>query len=105
MTLYEAGYYLGGNMPMSATIKGTTLEDIPSIIKFFKTQLKKLGVKVHLVKEITPDTILKEKPDAVVIAVGAVPGYPDVPGLDSPNVIKSTTLYNMLRFVAYILRP
>jgi 2,4-dienoyl-CoA reductase (NADPH2) len=105
VTLYEAWYYLGGNMRMAATIKGTTLEDIPSIIKFFKTQLKKLKVKVHLVKEITPDTILKEKPDAVVIAIGAVPSYPDVPGLDSPNVIKSTTLYNMLRLALIFFGP
>jgi 2,4-dienoyl-CoA reductase (NADPH2) len=105
VTLYEMGYYLGGNMPMAATIKGTTIEDVPQIIKFFKTQLKKLEVKVHLVKELDASTILKEQPDAVVIAVGAVPGYPDVPGLDSPNVIKSTTLYNLVRFVLIFFSP
>jgi 2,4-dienoyl-CoA reductase (NADPH2) len=105
VSLYEMGYYLGGLMPMSATIKGTIIEDIPQIIKFFKTQLKKLGVKVHLVKELDASTIIKEQPDAVVIAVGAVPGYPDVPGLDSPNVIQSTTLYNLVRFVLIFFSP
>jgi 2,4-dienoyl-CoA reductase (NADPH2) len=105
VSLYEAGHYLGGNMPLAATIKGTTLEDIPSIITFFKTQLKKLGVKVHLGKEVTVDRIMKEKPDAVVVAAGAVPGYPDVPGLDGPNVIKSATMYNLLRFILRFFGP
>lgn len=105
VTLYEEGHYLGGNLPMAATIKGTDLEDIPSIVEFFKTQLKKLNVKVVMGKEVSPEMILDEKPDAVVVAVGAVPGYPDVPGLDSPNVIKSTTLYNMLRFVLRFFSP
>ena len=58
-----------------------------------------------MVKELDASTIIKEKPDAVVVAVGAVPGYPDVPGLDSPNVIKSTTLYNMLKFVLRFFSP
>ena len=105
VSLYEMGHYLGGNLPMAATIKGTVLEDIPAIVEFFKTQLKKLGVKVNMVRKIDAATILKEKPDAVVVAVGAVPGYPDVPGLDSPNVVKSTTLYNMLRFVLRFFSP
>lgn len=105
VTLYEEGHYLGGNLPMAATIKGTELEDIPSIVTFFKTQLKKLNVKVVMGKDVNADMIINEKPDAVVVAVGAVPAYPDVPGLDSPNVIKSTTLYNMLRFVLRFFSP
>jgi 2,4-dienoyl-CoA reductase (NADPH2) len=105
VSLYEMGHYLGGNLPMAATIKGTTLEPIPDIIEFFKNQLKKLNVKVNMVKELDASTIIKEKPDAVVVAVGAVPGYPDVRGLESPNVIKSTTLYNMLRFVLRFFSP
>ena len=105
VTLYEAGHFLGGNLPMAATIKGTELEDIPSIIEFFKTQLRKLKVKVNMVKEVTADMIVKEKPDTVVVAVGAVPSYPDVPGLDSPNVVKSTTLYNLLKFALRFFSP
>jgi len=105
VTLYETQPYLGGNLPCAAAIKGTELEDIPEIVKFFKTQLKKLGVKVHLVKEIDSSKILEEKPDAVVVAVGAVPSYPDVPGLDSPNVIKTLTLYNLVKFVLRFFSP
>ena len=105
VTLYEAGKKLGGNLPMAATIKGTELEDIPSIIEFFKTQLRKLKVKVNLGRDVTKEMVLREKPDAVVVAVGAVPSYPDVPGLDSPNVVKSTTLYNLLKFALRFISP
>ncbi len=105
VTLYEMGHYLGGNMKMAATIKGTTLEDIPQIIEFFKTQLKKLNVKVNMVKKLDADMIVKENPDAVVVAAGAVPTYPDVPGLDSPNVVKSTVLYNMLTTALRFFSP
>ncbi len=105
VSIYEMGHYLGGNMRMAATIKGTTLEDVPQILKFFKTQLKKLGVKVQFGKEVTPEVIMQEKPDTVVVAVGAVPSYPDVPGLDSPNVIKSTVLYNMLQLALRFASP
>jgi 2,4-dienoyl-CoA reductase (NADPH2) len=105
VSLYEMGHYLGGNMPCAAAIKGTQLEDIPQIIRFFKTQLKKLGVKVHLVNEVTVDTVLKEKPDAVIVAIGAVPKYPDVPGLDSPHVIKTLTLYNLVKFTLRFVSP
>ena len=105
VTLYEMGHYLGGNMKMAATIKGTVLEDIPQIIKFFKTQLSKLNVKVKMAQKLDADKITKENPDAVVVAVGAVPSYPDVPGLDSPNVIKSTVLYNMLTTALRFFEP
>jgi len=105
VTLYEMEPYLGGNMPCAAAIKGTELEDIPAIVKFFKTQLKKLGVKVHLVKKLDSSTILEEKPDAVVVATGAVPSYPDIPGLDSPNVIKTAVLYRLVKFVLIFFSP
>jgi len=105
VSLYEMGHYLGGNLPMASTIKGTTLEDIPAIVEFFKTQLKKLGVKINMVKELNAAAIIKEKPDTVVVAIGAVPKYPDVPGIDSPNVIKSTTLYNLVRFILRFFSP
>ena len=105
VTLYEMEPYLGGNVPCAAAIKGTEIEDLPEIVKFFKTQLKKLGVKVHLKSRPDSSKILAEKPDAVVIALGAVPEYPDIPGLDSPNVIKTITLYRLTKFVLRYFSP
>jgi 2,4-dienoyl-CoA reductase (NADPH2) len=105
VTLYEMEPYLGGNLPCAAAIKGIELEDLPEIVKWFKTQLKKLGIKVHLGKMPDSSKILSEKPDAVVVALGAVPKYPDIPGLESPNVIKTTTLYRLVKFVLRFFSP
>jgi len=105
VTLYEMEPYLGGNLPCAAAIKGIELEDLPEIVKWFKTQLKKLGIKVHLRKMPDSSKILSEKPDAVVVALGAIPKYPDIPGLDSPNVIKTTTLYRLVKFVLRFFSP
>jgi pyruvate/2-oxoglutarate dehydrogenase complex dihydrolipoamide dehydrogenase (E3) component len=35
---------------------------------------------------VTSDVITQENPDALIIAVGAMPITPDVPGIDGPNV-------------------
>ena len=44
VTLYDGSGKLGGLLPLAAVVKGTELEDLPSIIKYFKRQLENLGV-------------------------------------------------------------
>ena len=38
-------------------------------------------------QEVTPELVLREQPDAVVLATGAVPLRPAIPGLDAAGVI------------------
>jgi 2,4-dienoyl-CoA reductase (NADPH2) len=98
VTLFEKGPYLGGSLPLAAMVKGFELEDLPSLIRFFKRQIKKLGVNVELSKEFTASDVDKVKPDVVVLALGGTPTLPEVPGIDRRNVIKSADLYGILRF-------
>ena len=105
VTLFERGPYLGGSLPLAAMVKGFEVEDIPSIIRFFKRQLRKLGVNVRLSKEFTPSDIDRIKPDVVVLALGGTPTLPEVPGINGRNVIKSADLYAMLRFFIRFLGP
>ena len=105
VTLFEKGPYLGGSLPLAAMVKGFEVEDIPSIIRFFKGQLRKLGVDVRLSTEFTPSDIDRIRPDVVVLALGGIPTLPDVPGIDGRNVIKSADLYGMLRFFIRFLGP
>jgi len=105
VTLFEKGPYLGGSLPLAAMVKGFEVEDIPSIIRYFKGQLRKLGVNVRLSKEFTPSDIDKITPDIVVLALGGTPTLPDVPGIDGRNVIKSADLYATLRFFIRFLGP
>ncbi len=105
VTLLEKGPYLGGSLPLAAMVKGFEVEDLPSFIRFFKGQIKKLGVHVHLSKEFTPSDIDKIKPDVVVLALGGTPALPEVPGINGRNVIKSADLYGILKFFIRFLGP
>ena len=49
-------------------------------------QLKKQGVKVRLDHQATVEEICALKPVGVVIACGAQPIIPDIPGLDGDNI-------------------
>jgi 2,4-dienoyl-CoA reductase (NADPH2) len=105
VTLFEKSGYLGGALPIAAIVKGFDVEDVTLIINFFKTQIKKLKVKVKLSREFTLSDVDDMKPDVVVLAVGCEPTYPDVPGINSRNVIKSSDLYGTLRFFLRIFGP
>jgi 2,4-dienoyl-CoA reductase (NADPH2) len=105
VTLFEKGPYLGGSLPLAAMVKGFEVEDLPSFVRFFKGQIKKLGVNVHLSKEFTPSDLDRMKPDVVVLALGGTPTLPEVSGINGRKVIKSADLYGTLRFFIRFLGP
>ncbi len=103
--LYEKEHQLGGSLPLAAMIKGTEIEDIPSIIRFFKTQLKKLGVTVKMVDQFKPDDISKSNPDVVIVATGGLSLPPEMPGIEKSIVIKSSDLHKLLKFYLRFFGP
>jgi 2,4-dienoyl-CoA reductase (NADPH2) len=105
VTLYEKGQYLGGSLPLASMVKGVEIEDLPGFIRYFKGQLKKLGVKVYVSKEFTASDIDKIKPDVVVLALGGIPTLPDVSGINNRVVTKSADLYMILRFFIRFIGP
>ena len=105
VTLYEKGHYLGGSLPLASMVKGVEIEDLPGFIRYFKGQLKKLGVKVYVSREFTPSDIDKIKPDVIVLALGGIPTLPDVPGINNRVVTKSADLYGILRFFIRFTGP
>ena len=105
VTLFEKGHYLGGSLPLAAMVKGFDVEDLTVFIDFFKTQVKKQGVRIKLAQKCRLPDIDEIKPDAVVLAMGGTPAYPKVPGIDRRNVIKSADLYGTLRFYLRVFGP
>jgi 2-enoate reductase len=51
-----------------------------------KAQCDKFGVKFVVKTPVTKELLEQEKPDSLVIASGAVPQMPDIPGADKPQV-------------------
>jgi 2,4-dienoyl-CoA reductase (NADPH2) len=86
-------------------VKGTELEDLPAMVKYFERQLKKLGVKTVLGKVITAADIEKIKPDAVVVAGGGIPAVPEISGINQPNVVSNADLHRKLKFYLRFVGP
>lgn len=90
VTLYEKEKNLGGQLKVAAMppFKGVLMD----FINYLSSQLDKLGVQIKTGQELTPEHITKLGPDAVIIASGANPVIPDIPGIKNPNVITATDL-------------
>jgi 2,4-dienoyl-CoA reductase-like NADH-dependent reductase (Old Yellow Enzyme family)/thioredoxin reductase len=84
VTLLEASDNLGGQAKLAAMIPFK--EEFIHMIRYLDTQLYKLGVKVILGRGATPESVLAEKPGAVIIATGSRHYVPPIPGVDGPNV-------------------
>lgn len=49
-------------------------------------RLAALGVEINLAREVTPATVAARRPDVVVVATGADPLTPPIPGIDAEHV-------------------
>lgn len=82
--LYDRNENLGGQV--LTAMKGAGRDEFGVIIRNEKDQVDKAGVKVHLQSEMTPEQILKDHPDVVVVATGSQPKGHPVGGADGPAV-------------------
>jgi 2,4-dienoyl-CoA reductase (NADPH2) len=97
VTLYERERTLGGSLPLAAMVKGFEREDLLRLIRYLKTQMVKLGVKVTLGQEVSRSFINHIKPDALVVAAGGVHNVPNLPGISRSNVVTSRDLHRKLK--------
>ena len=89
VTLCEAGEKLGGNLiPAGAHDFKAELAELNA---WYQRQLAKLGVTVETGTALSAQDILARKPDAVVLAMGAVPAVPPVPGIQDEKVVDCVT--------------
>jgi 2-enoate reductase len=59
-------------------------------VEYLKNQIKKQGVKIELGKKATPALVKRLKPNVVILATGAAPFIPDIPGVQGDNVALAT---------------
>lgn len=67
-------------------------EKIGWLREYMTRQLASLPVDVHLQSRVTLASVEKESPDVLVVATGAVPLIPDIPGIDGDNVVTAHEL-------------
>ncbi|MDP6346954.1 MAG: FAD-dependent oxidoreductase [Dehalococcoidia bacterium] len=86
VSLYEKGEALGdGQLKLAAAAphKGP----VGWLRDFLAHELDKAGVDVHLKTEVDDAKVKREKPDVVVVATGATPLIPNLPGMAQGNVV------------------
>ena len=84
--LFEKNPQLGGALMMASA--PPFKEDVKKYLDWARqTTMKMPNIDVRLSTEATPETITAEHPDVLIIAVGASPFIPRLPGVDRKNVI------------------
>ena len=78
--LYEGKDTLASELILAAKIPGR--EAFEDVQRYFIHQMNLLGVDVHLETTVTTDMVLSQGNDAVVVATGALPFVPEIPGAD-----------------------
>ena len=76
--LYEKQSEVGGQNLIAR--KGAGRQEIEGVIRWLLTQVEKLKVEMRFGTEVTPEIVLEQAPDAVVVATGSVPKENPFPG-------------------------
>jgi len=79
-------YYASRNPWGEGSDKYWDDEEFMRWVNHKKAQCDNFGVKFVLETQVTKELLEQEKPDSLVIATGAVPEIPDIPGADKPHV-------------------
>jgi 2,4-dienoyl-CoA reductase-like NADH-dependent reductase (Old Yellow Enzyme family) len=74
--VFEAAPQVGGHVLLEAAVPHR--QELRGIADYYRRELARLAVDVRLGTEATPERVLAEHPDAVVVALGSRPARPDV---------------------------
>lgn len=84
VVLFEAQDHLGGHLPNISCLPFK--DDLKQYCEWDVRTTLACGADVRLSTKATPELILAEKPDVLVLATGSVLLTPPVPGIDGKNV-------------------
>ncbi len=94
VTIYEKTDHVGGQWYYASrnpwgedSDKYWDDEEFMGWVNHMKVQCDKFGAKFKLGTPLTKELLQKEKPDSLIIATGAVPEIPNVPGADKKHVV------------------
>jgi 2,4-dienoyl-CoA reductase-like NADH-dependent reductase (Old Yellow Enzyme family)/thioredoxin reductase len=86
VVLFEKQDRLGGMLTTATALPFK--EDVKHYLDWaVRTTTATPGIRVLLGRPATTDLILHEKPDVLIVAVGAAPFIPPIPGADKNNVV------------------
>ena len=85
VVLFERESSLGGQVKLASAIPSRA--DMDGVTRYLSAELARLSVELRLGVDATADTVLAERPDAVIVAVGSDPELPDFAQGSDPPVV------------------
>jgi len=95
VTLIEKSHQLGGAIRFSDYI--ASKQDLNSYMNYLIAQVEKRDIEVSLNFEATYDNVAKLNPDVLIVAVGAKPIIPPIPGIDKAHVSNCINVFPNLK--------
>ncbi len=89
--LYERSHQLGGQLSYADYV--WFKHDMKNYRDYLRRMVEQGPIKVRLNTQATPELVHGDRPDAVIVAVGADPIHPPIPGTDRPNVHFGVDVY------------
>jgi 2,4-dienoyl-CoA reductase (NADPH2) len=84
VSIWERSPRLGGKLEVAGL--APSKREVLRIRDYRTRRLAELGVEIHVDVDVTPQTVALEQPDVVLLANGAEPLVPPIPGLDRAHV-------------------
>jgi 2,4-dienoyl-CoA reductase (NADPH2) len=96
---------LGGLVPVAAIVKERERDSLVDVVRYYEKQLTDLAVTVKPGVTVDVEMIQKLRPDVVILGTGGLNPTPDIPGIDSPKVVRSENLHRTLRRALKVFGP
>jgi len=92
VTLYERSARLGGQALLAQLLPGRA--EFGGIVTNLNREMENAGVEIITNTSVTAQLVRKENPDAVIVATGAKPRIPDIPGGEQAHVVNAWQVLN-----------
>ncbi|PIP38697.1 MAG: NADH:flavin oxidoreductase [Desulfobacterales bacterium CG23_combo_of_CG06-09_8_20_14_all_51_8] len=86
-SLYEKGDELGGQLHLAGAPPGR--EEFAELAYDLETQVYYRDIDIHFDETVDAAVIDRERPDHIIIATGAAPMTPPIPGVELPHVVQA----------------
>jgi 2,4-dienoyl-CoA reductase-like NADH-dependent reductase (Old Yellow Enzyme family)/thioredoxin reductase len=85
VSIWERDDRLGGKIDVAS--RAPSKAEVLRFLEHDARELAQIGVDIHVGVEVDADVVSAQDPDVVILAVGADPLFPPIPGVDGDGVV------------------